>query len=59
MLILRVGMVFYWNDYIYFIIREENIDVVINLVGKKKVKVKNVMILGGSSLVRDMVKVLE
>lgn len=58
-LIPRSGTVFHRNDHIYFITREENIDAVINLVGKKKVKVKNVMILGGSSLARDTAKVLE
>ena len=38
------------NDHIYFITRKENIDRLINIVGKKKIKAKKVMILGGTSL---------
>ncbi len=38
------------NDHIYFIVRKENIEKLINIVGKKKITVKNVMILGGTAL---------
>lgn len=58
-LIPRSGTIFHRNDHIYFITRNENIDAVINLVGKKKVTVKNIMILGGSNLARDTAKILE
>lgn len=58
-LIPRSGTVFHRNDHIYFITRHENIDAVINLVGKKKVTVKNIMILGGSNLAQDTARILE
>ncbi len=58
-LIPRSGTVFHRNDHIYFITRHENIDAVINLVGKKKVTVKNIMILGGSTLAQDTARILE
>lgn len=38
------------NDHIYFITRKDNTDRLISLVGKKKIRVKNVMILGGTDL---------
>ena len=38
------------GDHIYFTTRKENIDTLVNIVGKKKIKVRNVMILGGSDL---------
>ena len=38
------------NDHIYFITKKEKIDRLSDSVGKKKVKVKNVMILGGAPL---------
>ena len=47
------------NDHIYFITRKDNIDRLINIVGKKKIKAKNVMILGGTSLGLATAKRLE
>jgi len=38
------------NDHIYFITKGENTDKLVNIVGKKKISVKNVMILGGTPL---------
>lgn len=38
------------NDHIYFITKKEKIDRLSDSVGKKKIKVKNVMILGGAPL---------
>jgi trk system potassium uptake protein TrkA len=38
------------NDHIYFIARKENINMVESIVGKKKVKVRNVMIIGGTDM---------
>lgn len=38
------------GDHIYFTTRRENIDLLVELVGKKKIKVRNVMILGGTDL---------
>lgn len=58
-LIPRPETVFHRNDHIYFITRKENIDAVINLVGKKKVTIKNIMILGGSSMAKSTAKILE
>jgi trk system potassium uptake protein len=47
------------NDHIYFINKKENIERVIDIVGKKNVTVKNVMILGGSDLGYATAKRLE
>jgi len=47
------------NDHIYFITDKEDIDTLVNMVGKKKVKVKNVMILGGTDLAVATAKLLE
>ncbi len=47
------------NDHIYFISKKENIDQLASIVGKKKVVVKNVMILGGTALGRATAKRLE
>lgn len=47
------------NDHIYFITKGGNTDKLINLVGKKKVNVKNVMILGGTQLGEATAKRLE
>ena len=38
------------NDHIYFITHGENTDHLISIAGKKKVSVKNIMILGGTNL---------
>ena len=38
------------GDHVYFMTKKENIDPLVNMVGKKKVKVRNVMILGGTDL---------
>ena len=47
------------NDHIYFISKKENIDQLTGIIGKKQVAVKNVMILGGTSLGRATAKRLE
>lgn len=47
------------NDHIYFITDKEDIDALVNMVGKKKVKVKNIMILGGTDLAVATAKLLE
>ena len=47
------------NDHIYFITKGGNTNKLINLVGKKKVNVKNVMILGGTKLGEATAKRLE
>lgn len=47
------------NDHIYFITKKENVDQLAGIVGKKKVVVKNVMILGGTALGRATAKRLE
>jgi len=47
------------NDHIYFITDKEDIDALIGIVGKKKVKVKNIMILGGTDLAVATAKLLE
>ncbi|MDZ4679008.1 MAG: Trk system potassium transporter TrkA [Saprospiraceae bacterium] len=47
------------NDHIYFITDKEDIDTLVNMVGKKKVKVKNIMILGGTDLAVATAKLLE
>jgi trk system potassium uptake protein TrkA len=38
------------NDHIYFITKKEKIDRLSDSVGKKKIKVRNIMILGGAPL---------
>ncbi|NUO02412.1 MAG: Trk system potassium transporter TrkA [Saprospiraceae bacterium] len=47
------------NDHIYFITDKEDIDALIGIVGKKKVKVKNIMILGGTDMGVATAKLLE
>lgn len=47
------------NDHVYFITKKEKIDDVENFVGVKKVKIKNIMILGGSPLAYETAKQLE
>lgn len=47
------------NDHIYFITRKDNIHMVESIVGKKKVKVKNVMIIGGTDMAVATAKRLE
>ncbi len=47
------------NDHIYFITDKEDIDALVSMVGKKKVKVKNIMILGGTDLAVATAKLLE
>lgn len=49
-IIPRGDTVIHRNDHIYFIARKENIKMVENIVGKKQVKVKNVMIIGGTDM---------
>lgn len=38
------------GDHIYFTTRKDNIDQLVNIVGKKKIRVRNVMIIGGTPL---------
>lgn len=38
------------NDHIYFITKKESIDSILELMGKKKVKIKKIMIIGGGSV---------
>ncbi len=47
------------NDHIYFITDKEDIEALVDIVGKKKVKVKNIMILGGTDLAVATAKLLE
>lgn len=47
------------HDHIYFITHGDNNDKLIDLVGKKKINVKNVMILGGTQLGEATAKRLE
>lgn len=49
-IIPRGDTVFQRNDHIYFIARKENIGMVESIVGKKKVTVKNIMIIGGTDM---------
>jgi trk system potassium uptake protein TrkA len=47
------------NDHIYFISKKENITELTGIVGKKQVAVRNVMILGGTSLGKATARRLE
>ncbi len=47
------------GDHVYFITKRANIDELNELVGKRKVKLKNVMIIGGTSLALATAKRLE
>jgi trk system potassium uptake protein TrkA len=47
------------NDHIYYIAKKQDIDSVITIAGKKKIKVKNIMILGGNGLGATTAKRLE
>ncbi|HMQ64317.1 MAG TPA: Trk system potassium transporter TrkA, partial [Flavilitoribacter sp.] len=47
------------NDHIYFITMKENIEEVVGIVGKPAVKVKNVMIIGGTDMGLTTAKRLE
>ena len=47
------------NDHIYFITMKENIEEVVGIVGKPAVKVKNVMIIGGTDMGLATAKRLE
>jgi len=47
------------NDHIYFITENKNVDEVENLVGAQKVKVRDIMILGGTMLGFETAKLLE
>ena len=47
------------NDHVYFIARKENIEKVEALVGGGKMKIKNIMILGGTGLGFETAKMLE
>lgn len=51
--------VFQRNDHVYFMVRKENIDRLLGVVGKKKIQVKNIMILGGTSMGLTTAKRLE
>ena len=58
-IIPRGGVVLKRNDHVYFIARTDKIEMVENLVGGKKTKVKKVMIIGGSGLAFETAKLLE
>ena len=47
------------NDHIYFVTKKENIETLENIIGKKKVNVKNVMIAGGTGLALETARILE
>lgn len=47
------------NDHVYFITQKEKVDDVENFVGIKKVKIKSIMILGGSPLAYETARHLE
>ncbi len=47
------------NDHVYFITKKDKVDEVEQFVGSKKVKVKNVMILGGTHLANETAKLME
>ncbi len=47
------------NDHVYFLAGKEDIDRISGIVGKKRKKVKNVMIIGGTALGYATAKVLE
>lgn len=47
------------NDHVYFITQKEKVDDVENFVGIKKVKIKSIMILGGSPLAYETAHRLE
>ena len=47
------------NDHVYFITQKEKVDDVERFVGAKKVKVKNIMILGGTPLAYETAKIME
>jgi len=58
-LIPRGDTVLRRGDHIYFTTRKDNIDRLLNVVGKKRVKVNNIMILGGGGLAFATAKRLE
>ncbi len=47
------------SDHIYFITKKDDIDGIVNVVGKKSIKVKNIMIVGGTDLAVATAKRLE
>ncbi len=47
------------NDHVYFITKKDKVDEVEQFVGAKKVKVKNIMILGNSPLAYETAKMME
>lgn len=47
------------GDHVYFISKSDNIDEINQLVGKRKVQLRNVMIIGGTPLARATAKRLE
>jgi len=47
------------NDHLYFITHKEEIDQVVNIFGKKKRKIENVMIIGGSNISFEKARVIE
>lgn len=47
------------NDHVYFISRTDQIHLIEEFVGNKKVKIKKVMILGGTGLAYETAKLLE
>ena len=47
------------NDHLYFITKKHQIDGVVNMAGKKKRKIRNVMIIGGGNMALSTAELLE
>jgi len=58
-IIPRADTVIYRNDHLYFLTTRERIDNVLMLVGKNPVRVRNVMIIGGSEIGLKTAQLLE
>lgn len=50
---------FHLNDHIYFLATKSGIDRILNITGKQQVKIKNIMILGGSLIGQMTATLLE
>ena len=50
---------FHMNDHIYFLATKSGIERILNITGKEQVKIKNIMILGGSSIGEMTASMLE
>lgn len=58
-IIPKGGVILRRNDHVYFISETDKINMVENFVGGKKVKVKRVMIAGGTGLALETARLLE